>query len=268
MLDRDFEELYLRPLTFNEFLLARNHEKLARIARFYGWRKKISPTNHKKLMNLFREYVLVGGMPAAVKSWIENRSLKAVREVHEDIIQSYREDTAFYGKDIPRELFDKVLASIPKQLGSSFVYKRAARDVPPKQIKEALKKLYWADVIRKVPSRGQGRDKAILNDVGLCSTQLGLTRKDLRQHPEFDYQGIAHQVVGQMLHACGDERCDRNVRYWRHREIEVPLGINCHWEYVPIELSSGSIELLKGIHTYMGQWREENDWKREDGPRG
>lgn len=65
-----FKQMYVRPLLFEEFLLAQSEKALAMMVKCFDWEENIDPAVHNKLMDLFREYVIVGGMPAVVKSWL------------------------------------------------------------------------------------------------------------------------------------------------------------------------------------------------------
>ena len=108
--------MYMEPLSFEEFLLAQTRGALSYLETF-NWGTEIPEALHEKLMSLFKEYIVIGGMPAAVASWIHNRSLSKVSQIHRNLITTYRDDFTKYKGRIDKERLDEVLATVPKLLG-------------------------------------------------------------------------------------------------------------------------------------------------------
>jgi len=205
--------MYLEPLSFEEFLLAHGRINLVAQLKEFNWDKTIPALTHANLMKLFKEYVIVGGMPAAVQSWVDAKSLPKVSRIHSDILQTYRDDFHKYNERIPAKYLDEVLKAVPQTLGEKFVYSHVNRDVSHTLIKESLELLTQARACLKVqgtsangvPLGGELLHqyfKMILLDVGLCSAALKLSLTDLQSVEELDLVnkgGIAEQVVGQLL---------------------------------------------------------------------
>jgi len=85
--------LEMHPMSFAEFLIALNEDGLlSNIFNCYNDLTPLFEPVHKKAMNLFRTYMAVGGMPQAVKAYIENNDFERVDDIKKDIIQLYRED--------------------------------------------------------------------------------------------------------------------------------------------------------------------------------
>ena len=88
---------YVTPLSFEEYLYnSGNQEILTTIQK--NWHSPIDPFVHQKALELLKEYFIIGGMPAAVAHYVENRKLLAVKEIQQDLLQSFDTDIAKYTK--------------------------------------------------------------------------------------------------------------------------------------------------------------------------
>jgi predicted AAA+ superfamily ATPase len=110
---------YLEPFSFNEFLNAAGHQRLASFLDGITLDQiraatSINPAIHNKLIELFKIYTLVGGMPEALSKWIETGSYLAVSEVQQNLIRTYRDDFAKYAGRSNREALDAVFVAIPR----------------------------------------------------------------------------------------------------------------------------------------------------------
>ena len=261
--------MHLEPLSFEEFLHASN-KKLLEYIQSFSWSTIIPHALHEQLMALFKEYLIIGGMPQAVAGWISKRSLQKVSQVHHDLIATYRDDFAKYSGRIATQRLDEVMMAVPLYLGSKFVYSKINRDVQTPAIKQSLELLFKARICYRiagsaangVPLAAEIQDKymkAIFLDVGLCSTILGLSLDQLRLIDDLDLVnkgGIAEQVVGQILRSIFPFYVEPALYYW-HREEK---GSNAEIDYVlqhgskviPLEVKAGSTGGMKSLHLFMG----------------
>ena len=108
--------LQLNPLCFGEFLLASGEDQLEALIRdAFSSRRQLPDALHRKAERLFREYMLVGGMPQAVEAFLNERDFGVVDVVKRDILSLYRNDIARFGaKDATR--VRRVFATLPSQL--------------------------------------------------------------------------------------------------------------------------------------------------------
>ena len=88
--------VHLEPLSFEEFLQANGKQILLDYLHAFQWGSEIQSIIHEQFMALFKEYLIIGGMPAAVARWVDKRSLNAVSQVHHDLMATYRDDIAKY----------------------------------------------------------------------------------------------------------------------------------------------------------------------------
>ncbi|NMM95235.1 ATP-binding protein [Bifidobacterium oedipodis] len=106
----------LNPLDFEEFLCASGQEPLMEAIRTsYARLQPLPDSLHRKAERLFREYMLVGGMPQTVEAYIESKDFGIVDDVKRDILTLYRNDISHFGaQDVLR--IRRVLATLPSQL--------------------------------------------------------------------------------------------------------------------------------------------------------
>lgn len=168
---------------------------------------------HHNIMNLFREYLVVGGMPAAVDAWITSHSLQEVAVAHSDLILSSRDNFAKYAGKIPSRHLEETMVSIPKLLGQKFIYSHVNPDVKTTIVKDALNLLGKARVCYKIRATSANglsllaevndkRFKVEFIDVGLVSTMLGLRLDQIECVGDVNLinQGaVSEQVVAQLF---------------------------------------------------------------------
>lgn len=261
--------MYLEPLSFEEFLHANNKHSLLEYLKNYQLDTLIPVAIHDHCMNLFKEYLIIGGMPQAISSWITKKSLMAVNQIHNDLIATYRDDFHKYNGRLSIERLQEVITAVPFFLGQKFMYSRVNADVQTGAIKQALDLLCKARVCHKVVgSAGSGVPlaaeiqekylKVLLLDVGLCSALLGLSFDQLSMIKDIDLinnGGLSEQVVGQLLRTINPFYIDPTLYYWHRNEkgsnAEVDYLIQHRNTVVPLEVKAGSTGSLKSLHLFM-----------------
>ena len=110
------EHLELFPLDFEEFLWALGDEATAPLIRHcFASKTALGAALHRKIINDFRQYVLVGGMPQAVLAYIDGKNFAAADKAKRRILQLYREDISKFAAGY-EEMVDAVFDNIPGQL--------------------------------------------------------------------------------------------------------------------------------------------------------
>lgn len=182
----DFMKLY--PMSFYEFLLAMNETGVAELLEKRDLENL--PFFHKKLINLLRYYLYVGGMPEAVREFVENRDWQQVRKIQNQILQSYRND---FSKHAPKEILPRinmVWDSIPSQLGKEnkkFIYNVIREGARAKDFELAIQWLTDAGLLHKVYNVSKpalplvsyqelSNFKLYHNDVGLLGAMSALNQ--------------------------------------------------------------------------------------------
>lgn len=177
---------HMYPLDFEEFLWANGvgDDVIGHMREQFGKREGLSDGLHRRIMDLFRTYLLVGGLPQAVNEYLKSQNIYRVRKVHEEIYNLYREDASQYSmseKLKVRRLYDMIPSNMEnrkKRLHFNEIEEkrgRAARDY-----EDEIEYLISAGIALEVraisnpvfPLLASARKnllKLYMNDVGLLS---------------------------------------------------------------------------------------------------
>ena len=110
------EYMHLEPLSFVEFLTAAGHDNLVSYLGLYKLGEEFPLAIHEQFMQLFKEYLIVGGMPKSVDAWTTSRSLDKVSRIQNNILASYRDDFNKYRGKLDIDRLEDVLQAVPKCL--------------------------------------------------------------------------------------------------------------------------------------------------------
>ena len=240
------------PLDFEEFISAVgvNDEVIASLRRSWDKRLPVDDFVHTKIMELFRLYLVVGGMPAAVQKYIDTNNLQAVLAEQQDIIRLYKRDIARYDPDnklyieeifdlVPSELNAKNKRFILKSLNAnakfgryenSFIWlKNAGVALPVYNVEEP-----------KVPlrlSRSRNLFKLFQSDVGLLAAQYadGIQLRIITGDRNINFGSVYENAVVQELVAHG------LIPYYYNNKKrgELDFVIEFDGRILPIEVKSG-----------------------------
>ena len=260
---------HLEPMSFKEFLYACGKPILTEYIEQYSWDKPIASAIHDDLMKLFREYVVVGGMPAAVRSWVTDRSLAAVSNIQHNLLSTYRDDFAKYRKSLDPMRLEETMMAIPRMLGTKFVYRAVNSEILTRDIKQALDQLEKARIASIAYSSAAngiplGSElhrkffKVLFVDTGLCNASLGLTLGRIGEASDLilAHEGsVAEQVVGQLLRTIDPSYIEPKLFYWRRNDpksnAEIDYVIQHSDQVIPIEVKAGATGSLKSLHQFM-----------------
>lgn len=269
--------MHLEPLSFEEFLLARDKEVLYNyLLDFqFGERGEIPKAIHDQFLAHFKEYTFVGGMPAVVSSWVEEQSFSKVHQIQNDLLATYRDDFTKYGKRIAPDKLDEIMMSVPQKLGQKYIYSKVNPTLNGQMIKKILSLFNKARICHRVsgcsangvPLSSEIREKyfkEVFLDTGLCSAALGLNYLQIQNVDELNIinrGAVSEQVVGQLLRTINPFYIEPALYYW-HRDAE---GSNAEIDYViqhgslviPVEVKSGSTGSLKSLHFFMESKKKE-----------
>lgn len=149
--------MFMYPLSFDEFLMASGYEKWVEIKNQHSYTNPVSSELHYHLVQQFRSFLLVGGMPASVATWVETHDYRAAADELEDIQQTYYDDFAKYSGKIDTMLLRNTLRSVILQAGCKFMYSRVEGGYKAEDVKKALSLLCDAGLVKVVQySAGNG----------------------------------------------------------------------------------------------------------------
>lgn len=265
------EFMYIEPFSFFEFLDALEEKKLLQVLESVNSSEELSQAIHRRAMELFKRYVLVGGMPKSIKVYRETKKMEMVSRVHQGIIESFRSDFSKFKKRIPPDRIRKVYDSIFQQVGKKFVYARVDSEEKNAAIKSALELLLLARVGYKVESShcngiplgaesNEKNFKIFSLDIGLISSALGLTFPNLKDDEDVmlvNAGALAEQFVSQMLRYKESQVKNPKLFYWVREksgsEAEVDFVAQVGLKIIPIEVKSGKSGTLKSLRVMASE---------------
>lgn len=263
--------LHMGPMTFTEFLQALGEDKLFSVIHDFSLEQEINPVVHARLLELLRYYQAVGGMPEAVRVFAESRSLREVSDVHNSIIQTYREDFPKYIGSRSLTRVQHVFNFAARNIGKKVKYSQYSSDDTSATIKTDIELLCLARVLSKVthshcsglPLQADIEDKIyklLFLDVGLMNAICGMNWASMSKMTDvtlINGGAIAEQFVGQHLLELLADTPNRELTYWlregRSNNAELDYVIALNGQIVPIEVKAGTSGSLKSLHQFMGE---------------
>ena len=277
----DFMTLY--PMSFMEFMDAMGEQQLIRLLRSKNW--EMIRTFAPRLETLLRQYFYVGGMPEVVSSFATNKDVKTVRELQQDILDSYDRDFSKHAPtaEVPR--IRMVWRSVSGQLAKEnkkFIYGFLKEGARAKDFEVAIEWLRDAGLIYKVQRTKKGlmplsayedfaAFKVYMLDVGLLGAMSSIPATLLLQQNAIltDYKGaMTEQFVMQQLRLNKGNK----IYYWSqdNSQGELDFLVQQGEQIIPIEvkaeenLQSKSLRLfvqsnegLHGVRFSMSGYKEQ-----------
>ena len=240
------------PLDFEEFISCIGiNEKVIESLR-HSWNNLLPVDNfiHSKIMELFRLYLIVGGMPAVVNKYLETNNLQEVIKTQQDIIRLYKRDISQY--DPNNKLYiEDIFNLIPPELNSKnkrFILKKLNENAKFERFQNSFLWLKNAGVALpvynieepKVPlllSRSRNLFKLFQNDIGLLASQYseGIQLRIIQGDKNINFGSIYENAVAQELVAHNIDA----YYYNNKKRGEIDFVIELEGKVLPIEVKSG-----------------------------
>lgn len=145
------DEMFLYPMTFGEFLLANGKDKMQEILAESNW--DMINALSSEYVDLLRQYYYVGGMPAAVKAYVDHKGLNAVRDVQKRILNDYDRDFSKHApaRVVPRirMVWQNIISQLTKE-NKKFIFGAMKKGARASEYEEAIQWLTDAGVVYKV----------------------------------------------------------------------------------------------------------------------
>lgn len=257
------EFLHLFPMTFEEFVLAKFGSKKLDYLQNISLSETIPEALHLQLMAALREYMLVGGMPIAVKTWIEQNSLSVCEEAKHNLLAAIQSDFAKYRRKVPYERLVTSFRRLPALIGEKVKYVNIDEHDTAKNLNVALELLEMAQIIHRVFHSSAGGVplgaecnhkvfKSLFLDVGLVSTLSGLNLTHMQDDLVLVNQGkVSEQFVGQEMLASFPFYQKPELYYWQRDNkssaAEVDYVMSLENRVIPVEVKSGKTGRLKSL---------------------
>lgn len=268
--------IFMYPMGFTEFLWAMDKDSWEEAVSNADFEHPLFEALHKDLVSLYRTFLMVGGMPASVKAWVETKDFRLCTNELADIQQTYYDDFEKYDNEISPELLRNTLQSVVMQTGNKFIYSKLAGGYSIYEIKMALKYLKEAGLIKEIrmsaanglPLGAEINEKFtryIYLDTGLLLRVLDLNFGGAEEINALILAGnsedlvnkgkVAEVAVGWELVKNADCRHRYELYYWENiakgATSEVDFIIPSKMKILPIEVKSGVSGKMKSLRLFM-----------------
>ena len=252
------------PLSFKEFLIALGRKNLIdEIQKHYENNERMSKDIHELCLKLYRTYLIVGGMPEVVKTYLEEKKVIMTIDVQAEILESYKRDMTKYANSSLSNRIISAFDSIPLQLAKDnpkFQYKVISRGGTASIFGEALLWLKNSGIVNQIYKvipelplemhKDLSSFKLYMSDVGLFVNKAGypLYQIDLSTNPTMIAMGpLTEHYVANELRINGYESY-----YWESEgKAELDFIIQKGMDIIPIEVKSNIHTKSKSLDMYM-----------------
>lgn len=261
---------HMYQLDFEEFLWANGFSEsaVATLQGNFSSRVSLDSSMHERMLDLFKKYILVGGLPDAVKEFVSSRNMVAVRAIHDSIHTLYGADAAQYDKEhkLQIERIYKMIPSLMANKKKRIVYKdiEKKKDKRSEDYREEFDYIISAGICLDVKaissptfplkeSESKNLLKLYMNDVGLLTNELYRYNIDavMNDRLSVNLGSVYESVVASELKAHGHDR----LYYYdnkAHGEVEFLLDDYENTSILPIEVKSGKdYAIHRALNTFI-----------------
>ena len=259
------------PMNFEEFLIATGKEMLKnKIEECYRKMERMPDFAHEEALTLYKQYLCVGGMPEAVKNFIENDLdiLKFDSHIISDIKDMYIADMQKYVKGtLETAKIEKVYKNIPSQLAKenkNFQYSFIEETGRKRKYESAIDWLVSSKMVlinynskrMEIPLKvyiDEDKFKLYLSDVGILTNMSEIKFPDIMLDKVFIYKGaIAENYIAQELTSKGE-----SLYYWTsNRNAEIDFVLYSEEDgIIPIEVKGGNNVKSRSLNIYINEYK-------------
>ena len=262
--------LNMYPMDFEEFLVAMNQEMLIDLIKdCYKNNKQITSTIHEKALNLYRIYLITGGMPESVNNMVKTNGdyIKYDKTILTDIVSSYFKDMDKYVTNESEALrINRVYDSLPSQLSNisnKFQYSNVSKDARAREYATAIDWLEASNMVLRckaiktpeIPLEGfvdVDTFKLYLSDVGILNNILKLNIEDILNDNISLYKGvIVENFVANQLVCNGFD-----LYYYRSNNTsKVDFLLYTKNGIIPVEVKAGNATQSKSLKLYIEKFK-------------
>lgn len=274
------EQITMYSLDFEEFLWAKgyNDDAIAYLKDFYISNKEVPKELNDKYLELFREFMIVGGMPEVVQTFIDTNNFQEASKIQGKILADYQDDISKHAKGQEKIKVRQCYDSIPKQLAKEykkFQYSVVEKGKTSKKYGGSIKWLCDSSLVNKcsnvneayIPLLAYEMDdqfKLYLNDTGLLlylygpETKLAILNNTLKGNAK---GGIYENIISESLLKRGYK-----LYYYKtqNSSMEIEFVIEKNGEVIPIEVKAGNDSTLS-LNSFINKYHPKVSYKFVNG---
>lgn len=259
--------LDIAPLTFDEFLEA-VEPSLYDYYRSIHKEQPIEELFHRRLMEIYNHYLIIGGMPECVASWIKYKDPAKITQIQRELIEIYESDFAKHNGKVNSGHILMVFRSIVSQLAKAnekFMYGAVREGGRAREFEEAIEWLVSAGMLNRVYNVSKmehplaafdklDQFKLFVFDTGLLKQMAGIDNSAILLKSDYQFKGpltenyILQQLKGQF---------DVGPRYYSDKNSEIDFVLQYGTEIIPIEAKGGEDKSAPSFKRYVSEHQPE-----------
>lgn len=267
--------MFMYPFSFEEFLLANKEKGLLNALNIATTKKPLADIFHEKLKKYLKKFLIIGGMPEAVRTYVSTGNLLEVQRVLDDLVLSIQVDFSKYKNRVPALRIKEVFNTVVQQAGCKFSYSYPNATLTNIQIKEALLLLEMAGLLYSVThSACNGiplgaeintkKRKILLFDTGIYQRILGLDIAILLLENDVNIinkGNISELFVG--LELLKNTSCyeKHDLYYWqrdkKNSQAEVDYVIQQQEKIIPLEVKAGTKGSMQSMYLFLQEKKKD-----------
>jgi len=267
--------MFMYPFSFEEFLLANKEKGLLNALNIATTKKPLADIFHEKLKKYLKKFLIIGGMPEAVRTYVSTGNLLEVQRVLDDLVLSIQVDFSKYKNRVPALRIKEVFNTVVQQAGCKFSYSYPNATLTNIQIKEALLLLEMAGLLYSVThSACNGiplgaeintkKRKILLFDTGIYQRILGLDIAILLVENDVNIinkGNISELFVG--LELLKNTSCyeKHDLYYWqrdkKNSQAEVDYVIQQQEKIIPLEVKAGTKGSMQSMYLFLQEKKKD-----------
>lgn len=255
--------LDIYPLTFDEFLDATDPI----LYTYYESIQKeqdIEEIFHNRLLDAFNNYLIIGGMPECVSSWVKYKDPAKIREIQRELIEVYENDFSKHNGKVNSGRILMVFRSIVSQLAKpneKFIYGAVRQGARGRDFEEAIEWLVSAGMLNRVYNVGKmehpltvfdklDQFKLFLFDTGLLKYMAGIDNSAILLKTDYQFKGpLTENYVLQQLRG----QFEVEPRYYADKNSEIDFVLQYGTEIIPVEAKGGEDKSAPSFKRYIAQ---------------
>lgn len=260
--------LDLTPLTFDEFLEATD-------PALYGYycsiqkEQLIEEIFHNRLTEAYHYYLIIGGMPECVASWIKHRDPAKIAQIQRELIEIYENDFSKHNGKVNSGRILMVFRSIVSQLAKAnekFMYGAVREGGRARDFEEAIEWLVSAGMLNRVYNVSKmehplaafdklDQFKLFVFDTGLLKQMAGIDNSAILLKSDYQFKGpLTENYVLQQLRG----QFDIEPRYYSDKNGEIDFVLQYGTEIIPIEAKGGEDKSAPSFKRYIAEHQPEH----------
>ncbi len=255
--------IQIYPLAFDEFLAAID-ESLYDYYRSIKKGQMIETIIHNRLLEMYNYYLIIGGMPECVASWVRNKDPQKINQIQEELISIYENDFSKHNGKVNSGRILMVFRSIVSQLAKAnekFMYGAVREGARARDFEEAIEWLVSAGMLNRIYNVSKLEHpliafdrldsfKLFVFDTGLLKYMAGLDNSSILLKSDYQLKGpLTENFVLQQLKG----KFALEPRYFSTKNSELDFVLQYGAEIIPVEVNGGEDKAAPAFKAYVNE---------------